>query len=231
MCFHGVSACSKVERQSNHPKLAQSLDKSSNIIDVGWVLFKEFETIITCFSLVSLVDFGQVFVCKALLVLEWISCIHFLDSTSIVVASLFLFTLSFYRLTSFASVLLPVEMFCFWLERQLFTLRFVEDSGKKLVEVDSKISFQAIYIQVSRNSRPEVFCKKGFLRNFAKFTGKHLCQRLFINETLFKKSLWHRCFPINFAKFLRAPFLQNSSGGCFWVSTVMLKQLFSQVRF
>ena len=24
------------------------------------------------------------------------------------------------------------------------------------------------------SSRPEVFCKKGFLRNFAKFTGKHL---------------------------------------------------------
>ena len=216
----------KVERQSNHPKLAQSLDKSSNI-DVGWVLLKKFGTIITCFSLVSLVDFGQVFVCKALLVLEWISCIHFLDSTSIVLASLFLFTLSFYRLTSFASVLLFVEMFCF----VLFILRFVEDSGKKLAEVDSKISFQAIYIQVSRSSRPEVFCKKGFLRNFAKFTGKHLCQRLFINEALFKKSLWHRCFPINFAKFLRAPFLQNSSGGCFWVSTVMLKQLFSQVRF
>ena len=26
---------------------------------------------------------------------------------------------------------------------------------------------------------PEVFCKKGVLRNVAKFTGKHLCQRLF----------------------------------------------------
>ena len=26
---------------------------------------------------------------------------------------------------------------------------------------------------------PEVFCKKGVLRNFAKFTEKHLCQRIF----------------------------------------------------
>ena len=26
----------------------------------------------------------------------------------------------------------------------------------------------------NRNSCPEVFCKKGVLRNFAKFTGKHL---------------------------------------------------------
>ena len=27
-----------------------------------------------------------------------------------------------------------------------------------------------------------MFCKKGVLRNFAKFTGKHLCQRLFCNK-------------------------------------------------
>ena len=30
--------------------------------------------------------------------------------------------------------------------------------------------------------------------------------------TLLKKRLWHRCFPVNFAKFLRTPFLQNTSG-------------------
>ena len=32
------------------------------------------------------------------------------------------------------------------------------------------------------SSRPEVFCKKVVLRNFAKFTGKHLCQALFFNK-------------------------------------------------
>ena len=26
------------------------------------------------------------------------------------------------------------------------------------------------------SSRPEVFCEKGVLRHFAKFSGKHLCQ-------------------------------------------------------
>ena len=31
----------------------------------------------------------------------------------------------------------------------------------------------------SRSSRPEMFCKKGALRNFAKFTEKYLCQSLF----------------------------------------------------
>ena len=30
--------------------------------------------------------------------------------------------------------------------------------------------------------------------------------------TLLKKRLWHRCFPVNFAKLLRTPFLQNTSG-------------------
>ena len=29
---------------------------------------------------------------------------------------------------------------------------------------------------------PEVLCKKGVLRNFAKFIGKHLCQGLFFNK-------------------------------------------------
>ena len=33
-----------------------------------------------------------------------------------------------------------------------------------------------------RSSRPEVFCKRGVLRNFAKFTGKHLRQSLFFNK-------------------------------------------------
>ena len=30
--------------------------------------------------------------------------------------------------------------------------------------------------------------------------------------TLLKKKLWYRCFPMNFAKSLRTPFLQNTSG-------------------
>ena len=33
---------------------------------------------------------------------------------------------------------------------------------------------------VIRSSRAEVFCKKGVLRSFTKFTGKHLCQSFFL---------------------------------------------------
>ena len=43
---------------------------------------------------------------------------------------------------------------------------------------------------------PEVFCKKSVLG--------------LRPATLFKKSLWDRCFYVNFAKFLRTPFLQNT---------------------
>ena len=52
------------------------------------------------------------------------------------------------------------------------------------------------------------------LRNYTKLTGKHLCQSLFFDKiaglrpaTLLKKRLWHRRFPLNFAKFLRATFV------------------------
>ena len=60
--------------------------------------------------------------------------------------------------------------------------------------------------------------RKGILRNFAKFTGKHLYQSLFQEGcgpeacNFIKKRVWHRCFPVNCAKFLRTPFLQNNSG-------------------
>ena len=66
---------------------------------------------------------------------------------------------------------------------------------------------------------PEVFYEKGVLRNFAKFTGKNLCQSLFFKKlfkkTLSKKRLWHRCFPVNFAKFLATPFYKAPLEDCF----------------
>ena len=33
--------------------------------------------------------------------------------------------------------------------------------------------------------------------------------------TLLKKRLWLRCFPLNFAKFLRTPFYRTHLGNCF----------------
>ena len=60
--------------------------------------------------------------------------------------------------------------------------------------------------------------KKGVLRNFAKFSGKHLCLitlqalGLLRPATLLKKRLWYSCFSVNFIKFLRTFILQNTSG-------------------
>ena len=64
-----------------------------------------------------------------------------------------------------------------------------------------------------------MFYKKVVLRNFTKLTGKLLCQSVFFNKvaglrpaTLFKKILWHRCFPVNFVKFLKTPFFKEHLG-------------------
>ena len=54
-----------------------------------------------------------------------------------------------------------------------------------------------------RSSHQRCSIKKGVLKNFSKFTGKHLCWRLFFNKVA---GLQHRCFSVNFAKFLRTPF-------------------------
>ena len=54
-----------------------------------------------------------------------------------------------------------------------------------------------------KSSHRRCFVKKVFLVN--KVAGLR-------PATLFKKILWHRCFPVNFAKLLRTPFLQSTSG-------------------
>ena len=58
--------------------------------------------------------------------------------------------------------------------------------------------------------------KEVFLKILQKFKGKHLCESLSFNKvaclrpaTLLKKKLWHRSFPVNFAKFLRALVLKE----------------------
>ena len=55
----------------------------------------------------------------------------------------------------------------------------------------------------------DVPLEKLLLGKFAKFTGKYLCQSLFFNKLALKKRPWHRYFPVNFAKFLRTPFLKE----------------------
>ena len=59
----------------------------------------------------------------------------------------------------------------------------------------------------------------GVLKNVANFTGKQLCWSLFLTSlqacNFIKMRLQHKCFSAKFAKFLRTPFLNNTSGACF----------------
>ena len=83
-----------------------------------------------------------------------------------------------------------------------------------------KISINHLEFRLITSSHQRCSLRKDLFRNFAKFTRKHLCQ-----------SLWHRCFPVNFAKYLRTLFLQNTSERvlltlywCFWCSITKLSK-------
>ena len=95
--------------------------------------------------------------------------------------------------------------------------------------------------QSLQSSRPELFCKKGVLRNFAKFTGKHLPQacefikkeslaQVFFCEIceIYKNTFFYRTPPVAawwglqlYSKetlceiFKDTLYLQITSGGCF----------------
>ena len=75
--------------------------------------------------------------------------------------------------------------------------------------------------------------RRGVLRNFAKFTRKHICQAPFFKTccrhktcNFIKKRLRHTCFPLNFAKFIRTPFSQNTSGRLFLCDLLLLLSFF-----
>ena len=87
--------------------------------------------------------------------------------------------------------------------------------SKENENLEKMIEIKSIYAKgykwnIYRSSHQRCSVRKGVFRNFAKFTVKYLCQSLFFNKvaglrpaTLLKKSVWHRCFPVNFNKFLR----------------------------
>ena len=66
-----------------------------------------------------------------------------------------------------------------------------------------------LIISIFRKQSPSVLYKNSVFKNFTKFTGKHLSWSLFLNKVgvlrtpiMLKKRLRHRCFPVNFAKYL-----------------------------
>ena len=72
---------------------------------------------------------------------------------------------------------------------------------------------------------PVGFSKKGVFKKFHKIHLKTPMLKSYFNRvsglravTLLKKRFQHRCFQVNFMKFLRTPFLQNTSVICLTVS-------------
>ena len=52
-----------------------------------------------------------------------------------------------------------------------------------------RCSVEKVFLEISQNSQENTCARVSFTRP----------------ATLLKKRLWHRCFPVNFAKFLRTP--------------------------
>ena len=96
----------------------------------------------------------------------------------------------------------PDDCFCTYLW-QLFKINFIryEPFIAKLIRV--------------RSSHQSSFIKKSVLKNFSKFTGKHLCRRLFLTKLktcsamLLKKRLRHRNFSVIFGKFFKMSFYRT----------------------
>ena len=57
------------------------------------------------------------------------------------------------------------------------------------------------FLEISQNSQKNTYAKVSFLIKLDAWAWNFIKK-----ETLLKKRLWHRCFPVNFAKFLRKPF-------------------------
>ena len=94
-----------------------------------------------------------------------------------------------------------------YLQREIFTNSSVNDFNVSLEAVAGRDFGRTV-------QKPKM---KSFTTIVKRFVAK--LSILDVSEarpaTLLKKRLWHRCFPVDFVKFLRTPFLYHTSGGCF----------------
>ena len=76
-------------------------------------------------------------------------------------------------------------------------------SGNKAVCCFSIILILKVMMKVKESkSQKDILLNKNFIKKE-------------LPATLLKKRLWHRCFPVNFTKFLRTPFHRTRLGDCF----------------
>ena len=66
--------------------------------------------------------------------------------------------------------------------------------------VTGGVLWKKLFLEISQNSQENTCARVSFFRKVAG-----------LRPTIYQKRHWHRCFPVHFAKFPRAPFLQNTS--------------------
>ena len=74
-----------------------------------------------------------------------------------------------------------------------------------LEEVSRRCSVKKVFLKISQNSQKNTCARVSFLIKLQAIGGV-----LRTSATLLKKRFWHRCFPVNFAKFSRTPFFQKT---------------------
>ena len=108
-------------------------------------------------------------------------------------------------------------------ERYSVSLHIQSECGKTLTRITLKTNIFTLWKPmlrllplgfIFRSSRPEEFCKKDVLR-ILQNSQENTCARVSFLLILFfnfiKKETLALVFSVNFAKFLRTPFLQNTS--------------------
>ena len=86
--------------------------------------------------------------------------------------------------------------------------------------IETNISF------LSRNSHPEVFLVKGFLKICSKSTREHPCRSatsIKLLSSFIEITLRHGCSPVDLLHIFRKPFTKNTSG---WLLLIVLMSTF-----
>ena len=91
-----------------------------------------------------------------------------------------------------------------YLLKLLVSLFLYNVYGNKLVVKIHTYVKKRNYFAFIQKVRPEIFYKIDVLKHFRSSRPVRLRP-----ATLLKMRLWHRCFPVNFAKILSSPNLQN----------------------
>ena len=136
------------------------------------------------------------------------------------------------------------QTFCKFINPSMFILQDIIGHSEKERKLQYKIfrrqkqnfrsSFQRVLLKgYSQMQSGDVFCKKGVLKNFAKFTGKHQVPEFFFNKVaglslkVYSKETLTQIFSCEFCEIFGTPILQNFSG---WLllQRVLQKRLFSR---